>query len=401
MTEARAVPIAAADADTTNLPTQDRWLFVDGASDFGGHEVMLLRWLEELTAQRAITPILLAREGSQLAREGSAHAVVHTMRRTGSGLFSRLKQAFGDAFRFAQVALQLKPQLCVVAEGCLLSQPVFAFVARLLGLRVVEYVPLMQTSTSMGFGSGRFRDAFVRRVYRRVLHGWIAITKMQADEFRAWAGVRRPIFVLPNTILRGIENEIRDQGVCDSQVLRVLVLGRIEAHQKGLDTLLSYLLENPSLSTRMQISFVGSGPFEATIRAQLTHDAALARWVSLRPWTPSIEALKEHDVLLMTSRYEGVPLVMLEAMAVGIPVVAPDLPGTRAFLDADSLFPVGAMPIAFDRVTRLMDPRVRTAQVSRNRQVFEQRASNAAFSGAVRTLTQQLRALGRAQRRSA
>ena len=54
----------------------ETWLFIDGASSFGGHEVMLLRWIEELLATGLVTPRLAARAGSRLA--GTAPPAVLT-----------------------------------------------------------------------------------------------------------------------------------------------------------------------------------------------------------------------------------------------------------------------------------------------------------------------------------
>jgi glycosyltransferase involved in cell wall biosynthesis len=397
MSEAPAARFATTERDAiTRSPNEIRWLFVDAARTFGGHEVMLLRWLEELASQRSVTTFLLARESSPLHREATQHTTVLSLaeQRRPSKL-GRIMNEISDAIGFARQALAVKPDVCILAEGCLLTQPLFAFVARLLGLKVLEYVPLVQTSTSMGFGSGRIRDAFVRQIYGRLLHGWITITREQADDFRAWAKIRGPIFTLPNTVGRAIEAAAGLGGTAERAParLRIVVLGRIEAHQKGLDVLLDFLTAQPELATRFELTFVGRGPFEPVIAARLTSDARLAKWVSMQPWSPTLHALRSHDVLLLTSRYEGVPLVMLEAMALGVPVVAPDLEGTGAFLAAQSLFPKGDMDAAFRCVEQLLDPETRQLIARRNHAQFERLASGAAFSTAVKALTQQIRAL--------
>jgi hypothetical protein len=67
MTKSSAVALDAAKTDTAPAARAERWLFVDGADSFGGHEVMLLRWLEELATQRTIEPVVLARDGTRLA----------------------------------------------------------------------------------------------------------------------------------------------------------------------------------------------------------------------------------------------------------------------------------------------------------------------------------------------
>lgn len=382
-----------------SAPQAQRWLFIDAASEFGGHEVMLLRWLEELASQRAAACFLLARSGSQLAREASRHASVLELPRSGAGVWRTIVGALRDAVALARAILLVRSHVCIVAEGCLLAQPLFVLLARLLRQRVVVYVPLVQTSTSMRFRRGPLRDACVRAMYAHVPHAWITLTSEQARDFRDWARVRRPILTLPNTVSSTIER--RGVQALRSVVprvrasrLRVLVLGRIEAQQKGLDLLIDHLAAHPSLGAHMCVSFVGSGPYEAQLRARLLADPVLAGWVSLQPWSPPVEALETHDVLLMASRYEGVPLVMLEAMAMGVPVIAPNLDGTRAFLPDSALFPPQDMGAAFEILEGMFDPVARRAAAERNRATFERKASNAAFAAAVETLTQELRQLG-------
>jgi glycosyltransferase involved in cell wall biosynthesis len=399
---------AGKESATTGASQEHRWLFIDGASAFGGHEVMLLQWLEELAAQHTAECFLLARDGSQLACEATRHASLVSLAKQGGGRLARWLGAVRDIAATVRAIISIKPQLCVIAEGCLLAQPLFATTARLLGCRVVIYVPLVQTSVSMGFGSGRLRDALVRRWYAHVPHAWITITEEQARGFRAWARVRRPIFVLPNTVSTALESRgarhAPERSTSSGEArLEVLVLGRIEAHQKGLDLLLAFAAAHPELGARMNVTLIGSGPYEAAVRARLSQDAALARWVAIRPWSPTADALADHDVLLMTSRYEGVPLVMLEAMALGVPVVAPDLDGTRPFLHHSDLFPRMDIEGAFARLQRMTDPATRRAAVERNRARFESSASNAAFAAAVKALSQKLVLLasGSLRRRSA
>ncbi|HVR49473.1 MAG TPA: hypothetical protein VMS38_07015, partial [Pseudorhodoferax sp.] len=49
------------------------WLFVDAVPDFGGHEVMLLRWLQALQAPgMPIRPALLARAEGRLQQQAPA-----------------------------------------------------------------------------------------------------------------------------------------------------------------------------------------------------------------------------------------------------------------------------------------------------------------------------------------
>jgi ketosteroid isomerase-like protein len=85
------------------------------------------------------------------------------------------------------------------------------------------------------------------------------------------------------------------------------------------------------------------------------------------------------DLLLMTSLFEGVPFVIYEALAMGLPVVAPALPGNVELMDADSgvlIAPRDDARAYADAIERLLgDPAARAAMGERSRARIRERFS--------------------------
>ncbi len=373
-----------------------RWLFVDAIPHFGGHEVMLLRWLEELVRDPGVSPCLLAREGGRLRELAPASTRIAPFPpECTAGRWRGLRNAWQEVRALRRALRQEQPACVVFASGALGYQMLLVMLARLVGARVLVYVPLLDTFEAMGYRLGAVKDAFVRWFYARVPQGWITVSAHQADHFRAWARPSGPVFVLPNTVSREIEAAPRlvPREVPPHDRLRVLVLGRLDAHQKGLDLLLAQLDAAPAeVQDRLLVCLTGEGPYRAVIDARRQASPALSRCLVLGDWMPAMQAMAAHDVLLMPSRFEGVPLVMLEAMALGLPVLASDLPGTRAYLSSACLFGVGDLTPAMQTLLRWSDPALRTELAAHGRSTFETRASGRAFSASVQALT---RAIGR------
>lgn len=84
------------------------------------------------------------------------------------------------------------------------------------------------------------------------------------------------------------------------------------------------------------VHIVGDGHMEGELRARAKE---LGIESHLR-WYPPAQGMARWyasaDVLLMTSVFEGVPYVIYEAFAMGVPVVAPALPGNLEIVDGDS-----------------------------------------------------------------
>src|SRR6202012_2791185 len=76
--------------------------------------------------------------------------------------------------------------------------------------------------------------------------------------------------------------------------------------------------------------FVGRGPAEAELQKLLSQTELPGRIV---PWSsdPGLY-MAASDVLLLPSRFEGVPLIMLEALRAGIPVLASRIDAFEEYL---------------------------------------------------------------------
>jgi PST family polysaccharide transporter len=373
------------------------WLFIDMAPLFGGHEVMLLRWIEELKAGGTIEPMLVCPPDMRLTTEAGRMCEVVTVAGNEAVQGKLSKLLF--VWRMYRVLVRIKkahrPELVVIAEGSLFAQRFGLYASRLSGLYTVVYVPLVASFSSMNFPEAPALERRVKNFYGKLPHAWLTITEAQASEFRAWSDVKQTIFTLPNTVQTVIEDSYA-QGLDGRRCLKepplhILVLGRLDHHQKGLDLLLDYLRQNPQLADDFVIHFAGEGPYADTLLAEKQRDSRMDQLIRIEPWGSPLDIFRQCDVLLIPSRYEGVPLVMLEAMAFGLPVVASDLSGTRAYLPAGCLFPVGEFDKAFKHLSTLRRFDTRAARIARrNLMAFKRRASGAAFSSAVTDLTARL-----------
>jgi len=107
---------------------------------------------------------------------------------------------------------------------------------------------------------------------------------------------------------------------------RVIMVARMKAPKRH-DLLLKALAKvRDWLGHELPVTLAGDGP----LRAQ--HEA-LAQQLKLTQihWVGDVsnvaELLAEHDVFVLLSDHEGMPITVLEAMRAGLPIVASDLPG--------------------------------------------------------------------------
>jgi glycosyltransferase involved in cell wall biosynthesis len=118
--------------------------------------------------------------------------------------------------------------------------------------------------------------------------------------------------------------------------LRVATVSRFNAQKnpEGLLAVLGALARRQGVAERLAVSVYGDGEVEARAAFAAQVDArGLRAMVSLRGAVPDLRAeLRRHDVFLSCSRWEGLPLSVLEAMALGLPAVLSEVDGHRDIL---------------------------------------------------------------------
>jgi glycosyltransferase involved in cell wall biosynthesis len=104
-----------------------------------------------------------------------------------------------------------------------------------------------------------------------------------------------------------------------------IAVGRLEA-VKDYPTLLRVLASEPAAAWLLVL---GTGPLEGAL-VQLAAELGLERRVHFLGFEPNVQRwMQAADGFVLSSRYEGLPMVLLEAGACGLPAVATDVAGTR------------------------------------------------------------------------
>ncbi len=167
--------------------------------------------------------------------------------------------------------------------------------------------------------------------------------------------IRRRASVIPNGISLPAE-AIRSSSYrrCNRKILSI---GRL-AHQKGIDLLLQAFSQVHPKFPQWSLTIWGEGPERAALE-NARDKLGLAGCVQLPGLTQTpFKEMKDSDLFVLSSRYEGFPNVVLEAMACNLPVVSFDCPsGPREIIrhEVDGvLVPPQDVNALADAMSRLM-----------------------------------------------
>jgi GalNAc-alpha-(1->4)-GalNAc-alpha-(1->3)-diNAcBac-PP-undecaprenol alpha-1,4-N-acetyl-D-galactosaminyltransferase len=136
----------------------------------------------------------------------------------------------------------------------------------------------------------------------------------------------------------------------------VIAVGRL-AQEKGFDVLLAAFAQVAASFPDWRLVVLGEGP-EREALSGLAKSLGLASRASFPGWIAEPgEWLARADLFVMSSRYEGFPNALLEAMACGVPVISTDCLGAREIVTHDFdgvLVPVGSVAALAAAMAHLM-----------------------------------------------
>lgn len=145
------------------------------------------------------------------------------------------------------------------------------------------------------------------------------------------------------TILNGVDLEAIDAAVpatrsemgCKPDDQVILCVGRLSKQKAPLDALEAFhlmLSSFPELKLRARLLFIGEGELRPELQRRVD-ELGLHHSVQLPGWRPDVwRLMKSANALVLASHWEGLPNVIMEAQAAGLPVVATAVDGSHELI---------------------------------------------------------------------
>ena len=246
-------------------------------------------------------------------------ATVRSLEMSRSGL------ALGGALRFAAALRESRPDVLIGFNipACLLARAAGAAAG----------VPAIVASLRSERAGGWARQRMLR--WTEPL-GSLTCTNSSivASRLSARGVVRRPMRVVPNGIdLPALLPHAERARLRESLGVRAgeflwLAAGRLET-VKDYPSLIAAARGLRGASLPLQLRIAGAGPLQADLQTAI-ESAGLATHVALLGMRDDVSRLMQAaDALVLSSAIEGLPNVVMEALAVGTPVVSTDVGGVR------------------------------------------------------------------------
>jgi glycosyltransferase involved in cell wall biosynthesis len=160
----------------------------------------------------------------------------------------------------------------------------------------------------------------------------IAVSREIQDELLQAGFAPEKIHLIPNGV--DFQEFRRTRPLPANPVRRFILLGR-RTPQKGIDTALKAIkiLADKGLATGLELNCYGWDYAEWDYR-QMARELAVDRYVNFLPFQPEVvEVYQEAYSLILPSLAEGLSNVLLEAMAMEMPVIASRVSGSLEVVD--------------------------------------------------------------------
>ncbi len=159
-------------------------------------------------------------------------------------------------------------------------------------------------------------------------HSVLLLTEENRCKYNAYfkSKIKRS-WVIPNAIpIKVDECNALDQPIA-------IAIGRF-VPEKGFERMVDIWFSVVQVKPTWKLKIIGDGPLKESIM-QIVRSKQLEDYIIIEPATLEIESYyRNASIFIMTSHFEGLPMVLLEAMEHGIPIVAFDCPsGPRQIIN--------------------------------------------------------------------
>jgi glycosyltransferase involved in cell wall biosynthesis len=227
--------------------------------------------------------------------------------------------------------------------------------ADVLAVKLGESVGAATVTTLHGMTGGDLRNRFYEWAQLRscrVRDAIVAVSRPLANALLRSDFAPERTHVVRNTWCPGTTAPITRRAAREALGLpqSAFVIGWVGrvSHEKGLDVLLAALSQSPTPDVHLAVLGEGRERPKLAARAATTEFARQGRmhWLGLVP--DASRLLAAFNVVVVSSRTEGTPMLLLEAMAAGVPIIS-----TRVGGIPDVLSPAEALLVPSEHPTAL------------------------------------------------
>lgn len=213
----------------------------------------------------------------------------------------------------------------------------FLFRANIQGALASRLASKSRAVASIRVADPRSRTRLLlERLATRRVERFVCVSRSVADFCRDQAGLpAEKLTVIPNGIDVGRFSNLSPANLAELGVppgrRAMCVIGRLD-RQKNLEWLLKNSQEILAAAPRHDLVIVGDGRQRRRLEKQAA-ELPLSNRIHFAGWRDDVpQILAACDLLLLPSLWEGMPNVLLEAMAAARPVIATDVEGVREIL---------------------------------------------------------------------
>jgi glycosyltransferase involved in cell wall biosynthesis len=334
-------------------------VLIDESPIYGGHESMFMSFLENILPQLlkvvSVNFVINSRNHKLIAQLKGiqfGNVIVHEL--TLSKLPIKPISQFlfqSDSTKIRSCFDKISPALVLNIQGTIEIGCTTLRVCKSLDVPVISYLPITKSSAQLGVFLGGIRDAICKSLFYPIPKKIITISNTNSSELQSLFSVSlERIAVVHNFVEPSTVNERKKLPEFILNKKHLALVGRISNSQKQQFDFLSAWLTS-GLANDYVVHVVGDSDGKASnqLRA-LCAEGVVKGEIVFHGWQSSehvTQVIKQSDALLLPSRFEGVPLVMLEAIAIGRIVIATSVDGMKEFLPAEWTFDVGDWPTMF------------------------------------------------------
>ncbi len=192
----------------------------------------------------------------------------------------------------------------------------------LVGTGVISNVCISRFSKLFTVGCEHFSfesGSLFHHLLAKMYYGKLSKVVLLTEKDRSCYSFLKNTCVIPNSIPK-VGNVYPDY---DSK--NILAVGRL-SYQKGFNLLIEIAEKTKNIIPDWKINIVGDGEDKEYL-LQLIKEKKLQEYVNILPYHKDIESLYlSSSIYAMTSRFEGLPMVLLESQNYGLPAIAFDCP---------------------------------------------------------------------------